>query len=92
VKLQLDHTNPDRKFGACDRCGAEVERYRGENDIQCPECKANYNCFGQRLRDDLHERPAVYDDDDIANSVLFAMEDEIKSVFDHPEGDGEVGL
>jgi hypothetical protein len=44
------------------------------------------------LRDDLHSRPAAFDDDDLASFVLREMEDEVKSVFDHPEGDTQVGF
>jgi hypothetical protein len=39
----------------CERCRRTVYRYRGQDDVSC-ECGANYNCFGQRLRDDLHTR------------------------------------
>lgn len=51
--------------GTCDRCGELILRFRGDNDLQCRKCRANYNCFGQRLRDDLHTRinPSEYDDD-----------------------------
>lgn len=53
--------------GTCDRhgCGELILRFRGEPDITCPQCGANYNCSGQRLRDDLHTRvnPSEYDDD-----------------------------
>lgn len=36
----------------CSTCNRTVERWPGEDDVQC-ECGALYNCFGQRLRDDL---------------------------------------
>ena len=45
----------------CD-CGATVYRYRGQGDVSCPECDAQYNCFGQRLRDDWRDNPSNYDD------------------------------
>jgi hypothetical protein len=43
--------------GECDNpvCKRTILRFRGQNDLTC-ECGANYNCFGQRLRDDLHTR------------------------------------
>jgi len=50
---QDDHANSQ---GECDKCGATVYRYRGQGDIHC-DCGAIYNCFGQRLRDDLYSRP-----------------------------------
>lgn len=51
--------------GNCERCNAPISRFRGQNDIECHGCGANYNCFGQRLRDDLHTRinPSEYDDE-----------------------------
>ena len=45
------------RVGKCDRCDTDVHRYEGEDDVQCPNCHAIYNCFGQRLRDDLYTRP-----------------------------------
>lgn len=59
--------DPDRSNvqGNCDRCGTLLHRFRGQGDIQCHHCGANYNCFGQRLRDDLRTRvnPSEYDDE-----------------------------
>lgn len=51
--------------GNCDRCGTLIRRYRGQGDLRCSGCDANYNCFGQRLRDDLRTRinPSEYDED-----------------------------
>ena len=65
MKMNTDKKDPNLSLGNCDRCGEEVTRYRGENDIQCSGCGANYNCFGQRLRDDLHTRVNIseYDED-----------------------------
>lgn len=37
-------------------CGQTIDHYRGEGDVTC-QCGANYNAFGQRLRDDLYSRP-----------------------------------
>lgn len=58
---EQDHAN---KQGQCERCNRTVYRFRGQDDIHC-ECGAIYNCFGQRLRDDLYSRPnpSAYDDD-----------------------------
>jgi len=44
-------------------CGAIVSRYRGQGDVSCPECNAQYNAFGQRLRDNWRDNPSVYDDE-----------------------------
>jgi len=59
---ELDHANSE---GSCDRCGTLILRFRGQGDLQCHNCGANYNCFGQRLRDDLRTRikESEYDDD-----------------------------
>lgn len=57
-----DHAGWDAN---CERCGAKISRYRGQNDVDCPKCGAIYNCFGQRLRDDLHTHinMSEYDDE-----------------------------
>ncbi len=47
----------------CEKCGSEVRRYRGESDVDCPDCGASYNAFGQRLRDDWRDNPSVYDEE-----------------------------
>lgn len=47
----------------CIDCGTNVERYRGESDVDCPKCGACYNAFGQRLRDDWRGNPSNYDDE-----------------------------
>ena len=47
----------------CQRCGAEVRRYRGQCDVDCSDCGACYNASGQRLRDDWRGNPSVYDDE-----------------------------
>jgi hypothetical protein len=46
----------------CGRCGAHLERYRGQGDQTC-SCGAWYNASGQRLRDDWTDNPAGGDDD-----------------------------
>lgn len=57
----------DHSEGNCDRCGALIERWRGDGDLDC-RCGAIYNSFGQRLRDDLHTRPNQSEwDDDISD-------------------------
>ena len=50
---------PTRAF-PCNRCGAIIERWRGDNDLQC-DCGTWYNSFGQRLRDDWQDNPSNYD-------------------------------
>ena len=61
----MERVNRDLSRGQCDRCGASIDRWRGQGDITCDTCGANYNCFGQRLRYDLHTRVnrSEYDDD-----------------------------
>lgn len=58
MKMRPIPGNDDRANveGYCDKCGTLIMRFRGQGDLQCPTCRANYNCFGQRLRDDLHTR------------------------------------
>lgn len=46
----------------CDKCNRIIERWRGEDDLQCA-CGAWYNTFGQRLRDDWQGNPSNYDSD-----------------------------
>ena len=47
----------------CENCGKEVARYRGQGDVSCPHCDAQYNAFGQRLRDDWRDNMSNYDDE-----------------------------
>jgi hypothetical protein len=47
----------------CENCGGEVTRCRGEGDVSCPDCDAQYNAFGQRLRDDWRDNMSNYDDE-----------------------------
>lgn len=44
----------------CTRCEAVVVSYGGR-DVTC-DCGAEYNGFGQRLRDDWRDNPSLYDD------------------------------
>lgn len=44
-------------------CGTKVERYRGESEVVCPTCDAEYNASGQRLREDWRGNPSNYDDE-----------------------------
>ena len=45
----------------CSDCGAECDRYRGQGDVTC-FCGAQYNAFGQRLRDDWRGNSSTWDD------------------------------
>ncbi|AGK85842.1 hypothetical protein SEA_KERBEROS_94 [Mycobacterium phage Kerberos] len=47
----------------CSRCGHEVQRYRGQSDVDCRNCGACYNASGQRLRDDWRGNPSAWDDE-----------------------------
>lgn len=49
----------------CERpgCTGTVARYRGQGDVSCPKCDAEYNAFGQRLRDDWRGNRSAWDDD-----------------------------
>lgn len=44
-------------------CGATVERWRGQGDVDCHRCGASYNAFGQRLRNDWRSNPSWSDED-----------------------------
>lgn len=46
----------------CQKCGAEVSRWRGQGDVSC-SCGAQYNAAGQRLRDDWQGNPSWRDED-----------------------------
>lgn len=46
----------------CD-CGATVERWGGQGDVDCGNCGVSYNAFGQRLRSDWRGNPAWGDED-----------------------------
>lgn len=58
------HDNPRYRTATCERvgCNEEVGTYGGA-DAYCT-CGAIYNCFGQRLRDDLNSRPNPSDHDE----------------------------
>ena len=47
----------------CQECGTNVSRYRGQGDVSCMKCGAEYNAFGQRLRDNWRENASNYDDE-----------------------------
>lgn len=47
----------------CEKCGSTVYRYRGQSDTECDRCNAQYNAFGQRLRDDWRNNRSNYDDE-----------------------------
>lgn len=47
----------------CQDCNTHIDRYRGEGEQACPGCGAQYNAFGQRLRDNWRDNPSLYDDD-----------------------------
>lgn len=47
----------------CERCGREISRWYGMSDVSCGECGAEYNAFGQRLRDDWRGNPSSWDDE-----------------------------
>lgn len=65
VPNEGDNFDHSATQGTCDRCGTLIHRFRGMGDMTCHDCGANYNCAGQRLRDDLHSspNPSEYDDD-----------------------------
>lgn len=45
----------------CERCKAEVRRFRGQGDVDCGNCGACYSASGQRLRDDWRGNQSNYD-------------------------------
>lgn len=47
----------------CERCGAEVKRWRGSYFAGCTRCNAQYNASGQRLRDDWAGNRSNWDDE-----------------------------
>lgn len=59
----------------CEKCGGEVQRYRGQSDVNCPNCSASYNAGGQRLRDDWRDNPAwKYPDLEIGDMEGFELQ------------------
>lgn len=47
----------------CGSCGVKVFRFRGDYDVTCDGCGAQYNASGQRLRDNWRGNMSNYDDD-----------------------------
>lgn len=54
-----DHTH---SWWECGQCGREVHHYRGQGDVSC-RCGAEYNAFGQRLRDDWRGNESSWNDE-----------------------------
>jgi len=46
----------------CQKCSREVTRWPGSANAEC-DCGAQYNCFGQRLRDDWRGNSSNWDED-----------------------------
>lgn len=73
MRIQPDQDDHANTQGHCDNCGTLIQRFRGENDLDC-RCGAIYNSSGQRLRDDLRTRvnPSEFDDniDDLTGDEL----------------------
>lgn len=42
-------------------CGTVVMRFRGDSEVRCDGCDAEYNSGGQRLRDDWRGNMSNYD-------------------------------
>jgi hypothetical protein len=51
-----------RRSWPCGSCGEAVEVWQAGYDVSC-ECGAQYNAFGQRLRDDWRGNPSWNDED-----------------------------
>ena len=47
-------------------CGGAVKRYRGEGDVECPDCEQPYNAFGQVLNRYWQHNPSN-DDEDVSD-------------------------
>lgn len=47
----------------CKQCGAIVTSWGHGEDTECDKCGAQYNAFGQRLRDDWRGNSSNYDED-----------------------------
>ena len=61
----MDEIEMPTRTWDCQECGATVERWRGQGDVDCDNCGACYNSFGQRLRDDWRGNSSwQYDDVD----------------------------
>jgi predicted ATP-dependent serine protease len=62
--MEEEYELPTRTWD-CQSCGHLVERWRGQGDVDCANCGACYNSFGQRLRDDWRGNSSwQYDDVD----------------------------
>lgn len=61
VSEETDPEETPTNFWHCVRCGAHLNRYRGQGDQSCV-CGTEYNIGGQRLRDDWRDNPAWQDD------------------------------
>lgn len=88
MKMTQQPDSDDRSDvqGNCDRCGTLILRFRGQNDLQCHTCGAHYNCFGQRLRDDLHSRPNFSEFDDELGDMEGYEDAMIRSENRYPPG------
>ena len=47
----------------CQKCDRFIERWQGQQTVECGNCGAQYNASGQRLRDDWQDNPSNYDDE-----------------------------
>lgn len=47
----------------CERCNHTIERWRGQGDVTCGNCGAEYNAGGQRLRDNWRGNSSWSDED-----------------------------
>lgn len=58
----------------CQKCGNSVTACRGR-DTSCEKCGAQYNGFGQRLRDDWQDNLSVYDENigDLEGAEIAAL-------------------
>ena len=59
---RIDDRSFPTRWWHCGKCNTHLERYRGGGDVSC-DCGAQYNAFGQRLRDDWHDNPSNSDDE-----------------------------
>jgi hypothetical protein len=68
-------TTPGYTAWDCEKCKAEVRRYRGMADTDCTNCGACYTSGGQRLRDDWRDNPAwKYPDLEIGDMEGFELQ------------------
>lgn len=57
----MDHDTPTWTK-ECSRCGKTIMRWHGQSSVSC-DCGAEYNTFGQQLRDDWRGNPSWNDED-----------------------------